>query len=62
MPKKMMPSESRIFEGKFKNFFISWKSHVSFFRYPNFDICNHSINFKNCDVMMSNGTLRRVHF
>lgn len=26
-------------------------SHVSFFRYPNFDICNHSINFKNCDVM-----------
>ena len=57
---KMITSKNIIFESQFTNFDSSQKRHVLFFSYSNFDILNHSINFKKYDIMMSNSKRKRA--
>ena len=57
----MVTFENVVFEAKFKKAFISWKSPCSVLEIFNF-LHNHSINFENCDIMMSISTQSRVHF
>ena len=58
----MINSQNVLFEAQFASIFILWKSHVSFMRYSSFNILNHFINFKNCDVLMSISFQGRVRF
>ena len=45
-----------------KNFFILWKTYVTFSRCSRFCIFNHPMIYEVCDVIMSIKTWGRVHF
>ena len=49
----MITSENIVLQTQFKNFSISWKSHVLFVRYSICYFSNNFINFESCDVAMN---------
>ena len=49
---KVISAQNVSSEAQIKIFFISQKNYVSFSRYSNFCIFNHSMIYRICDVMM----------
>ena len=59
---KTITSPNVPYEAQVKNFFVSKKSYVPFWRYSNFYIFNHLMIDQICDVMMSISIWDRVNF
>ena len=59
---KMITSQIVPSEAQIKNFFISKKNYVPFWRYSSFCIFNHPMIYKICDVTMSIIIWDNMHF
>ena len=59
---KTVTSQNVLSEAQLKNFFVSYKNYVPFWRYSSFCIFSHPMIYEICDVTMGITTSDRMHF